>query len=172
MILIRFCKVLLVLAVALFLSVVVYDTLTRVEAHLTLVQRIMAMEFAARDSSALMRAVTDPEVQRYALLGLIGTLCLALVLCWVGTARLTLNLFGSDARFNRAKGPAVLGLTLGFCYYAVGYLTAAGEWFGLRGSSLWDGASLTRLLVFFGLVLIFLTQKDETVVEDIYSARL
>jgi len=172
MILVRFCKILLVLSVALFLSVVVYDTLTAVEPHLTLVQRIMTMEFTPRDATALVRAVTDPEVQRYTLLGLIGMLCLALVLCWVGTLRLTLNLLGSDARFNRAKGPASLGITLGFCYYAVGYLTVAGEWFGLRHGSLWDGASLTRLLCYFGLVLIFLTLKDETVVEDIYSTRL
>lgn len=172
MILTRFCKILLVFSVALFLSVLVHDTLTRVEEHRTLVQRIMAMEFTPQASSTLMRALTDAEVQRYALLSLIGTQCLALVLCWVGSARLFLNLIGSDARFNRAKGPATLGVTLAFCYYAVGYLTVAGEWFGLRQGELWDGESLTRVLCYFGVVLIVLSIKDETAVEDIYSARL
>lgn len=172
MIMVRFCKILLVFSVAVFLSVVVYQTLTHVEDHRTMVQQIMGMEFVVQDATTLSRLVTDPEFQRYTLLGLIGMQCLALVLCWVGCARLFLNLIGSDARFNRAKGPATLGITLGFCYYAVGYLTVAGEWFGLRESPLWDGASLTRLLCYFGIVMIVLTLKDETAVEDIYSARL
>jgi predicted small integral membrane protein len=64
--------------------------------------------------------------------------------------------------FNRAKTFAVIGLTLGFLLWHVGFMSIGGEWFGMWQSQQWDGVpSAFRFLVATITVLIFVAMPDQ-----------
>jgi predicted small integral membrane protein len=64
--------------------------------------------------------------------------------------------------FNRAKTFAVLGLALGFLLWQVGFMTVAGEWFGMWQSQQWNSVpSVFRSVMVILGVLIFVVLPDE-----------
>ena len=167
---IRVCKIALVLAVALFFSVAVYNNITDHDNSWRFIQQVMTMATIRQDPDIMWRAISDPAVQFWAYLVIVGAQGLIALLCWVGGLRLLLTLFASDVDFNKAKNIAILGVTLGFLFYAVGFLIIAGEWFALWQSRSWNGQiTIVSLLFFFGAVLVILMMKDEILVEDIYG---
>ena len=65
------------------------------------------------------------------------------------------------ASFNRSKTCAVLGLTLGFLLWQVGFMSIGGEWFGMWQSKEWNGVpSAFRFLITIVAVLIFVAMPD------------
>ena len=86
---------------------------------------------------------------------------LTAVLCWIGAAALLRHLRADAGTFNRAKTLAVVGLTLGFLLWQVGFMSIGGEWFGMWQSKEWNGVpSAFRFTVTLLLVLIFVMQPD------------
>jgi predicted small integral membrane protein len=84
------------------------------------------------------------------------------VLCWIGAARLLRHLRADAATFNRAKTLAVLGLTLGFLLWQVGFMSIGGEWFGMWQSKEWNGVpSAFRFFITIVAVLIFVAMPDQ-----------
>jgi predicted small integral membrane protein len=84
------------------------------------------------------------------------------VLCWIGAAALARRLRADAATFNRAKSFAVLGLTLGFLLWQVGFMSIGGEWFGMWQSQQWNGVpSAFRFLMTIIAVLIFVAMPDQ-----------
>ncbi len=89
-------------------------------------------------------------------LGGVGLLCVA------GAVRLWIARTASAERFQSAKQLAVAGLVCGFGLWFFGFLTIAGEWFLMWQSEDWNGQqSAFRAAASFGLVLIFLNQRDD-----------
>ena len=81
-------------------------------------------------------------------------------LCWIGAVRLLLA-SGDAVAFNRAKGFAVAGLTLGFLVWQVGFMSIGGEWFGMWMSPKWNGVpDAFRFFVTILMVLIYLVLPD------------
>src|SRR5690606_29338657 len=86
---------------------------------------------------------------------------LVAILCWMGALRLLRQVKAPAREFNRAKGVAVAGLSLGFLLWQVGFMSIGGEWFGMWMSEQWNGApSAFRFLATLILVLIYLVQRD------------
>jgi predicted small integral membrane protein len=86
----------------------------------------------------------------------------ALVLCWIGAAALARRLRADARAFNGAKSCAVLGLTLGFLLWQVGFMSIGGEWFGMWQSKDWNGVpSAFRFLITIIAVLIFVALPDQ-----------
>jgi len=86
---------------------------------------------------------------------------LTAILCWIGAARLLLA-SGDAVAFNRAKGFAVAGLTLGFLVWQVGFMSIGGEWFGMWQSQQWNGVpSAFRFVMVILAVLIFVALPDQ-----------
>jgi predicted small integral membrane protein len=84
------------------------------------------------------------------------------LLCWIGAAALACRLRADAATFNRAKSFAVLGLTLGFLLWQVGFMSIAGEWFGMWQSQQWNGVpSAFRFVITIIAVLIFVAMPDQ-----------
>ena len=83
------------------------------------------------------------------------------MLCWVGAFQLARHVRSDAAAFNGAKTIAVLGLTLGFLLWQVGFMTIGGEWFGMWQSQQWNGVpSAYRFVMVIAAVLIFLVLPD------------
>jgi predicted small integral membrane protein len=149
---IRLSKTAMVAAIALFASLVAFGNITDYGTNWAFVQHVFStIKYRAIDSSALQTA-------GYVLT--IAAETLTAVLCWIGAARLLLA-SGDAVAFNRAKGFAVAGLTLGFLVWQVGFMSIGGEWFGMWMSSKWNGVpDAFRFFVTILMVLIYLVLPD------------
>ncbi|SPS02900.1 Small integral membrane protein (fragment) [Cupriavidus taiwanensis] len=61
------------------------------------------------------------------------------VFCWMGSNRLWCARHDFHMTFQRAKGFAIAGLTLGFLTWQVAFMSIGGEWFGMWMSKQWNG---------------------------------
>ena len=113
-------------------------------------------------STIKYRAITSPELHRAAYALIIAAEAATAVLCWIGATLLASHLRADARTFNRAKTFAVLGLTLGFLLWQVGFMSIGGEWFGMWQSQQWNGVpSALRFLMTIIAVLIFVALPDQ-----------
>jgi predicted small integral membrane protein len=162
MIVIRAAKTAMVAAIALFATVVAFGNLTDYGTNLVFVQHVLGMDSIFPDSRIGYRAITSPALQHTGYALIIAAEALTAVLCWTGAVALLRRLWAPATTFNRAKTSAVLGLTLGFLLWQVGFMTIGGEWFGMWQSHQWNGVpSAFRFVVVIAAVLIFVAMRDE-----------
>jgi predicted small integral membrane protein len=164
MIVIRIAKVAMVAAIALFATLVAFGNLTDYGTNLAFVQHVLAMDTIFERSAIRYRAITNPELQTAAYVIIIVTEALTAALCWIGAVVLLRRLRADARAFNRAKGFAVAGLTLGFLLWQVGFMSIGGEWFGMWQSQSWNGVpSAFRFTMVIVAVLIFLVLPDDEI---------
>ncbi len=162
MIVIRGAKAAFVAAVALFASLVAFGNLTDYDTNLVFVQHVLSMDTIFATSTIKYRAIVDPALHRVIYAVIIATEAVTAALCWIGVAALARALRADAATFNRAKTFAILGLTLGFLLWQVGFMSIGGEWFGMWQSQQWNGVpSAFRFVVVIGVVLIFVAMPDQ-----------
>lgn len=156
----RYSKVILIAAVALFASLVAFNNVTDYGSNFAFVQHVLNMDTTFPGNRAMWRAVDSPAVHHASYAVIIAVEALVAVLCWVGGFRLLRSI--RDARqFNRAKGVAIAGLTLGIVLWFTGFITVGGEWFLMWQSQTWNGQQAAfRFVVVLGLVLVYLVQPD------------
>lgn len=161
MIVIRAAKIVMVAAIALFASVVAFGNITDYGTNLAFVEHVLSMDSIFERSTIRYRAVTSPALQHAAYALIIATEALTALLCWIGAVALARRVRAGAVAFNRAKGFAVAGLTLGFLLWQVGFMTIGGEWFGMWQSQAWDGVpSAFRFVMVIMAVLIFVAMPD------------
>ena len=161
MIVIRAAKIAMVAAIALFASIVAFGNITDYGTNLAFVQHVLTMDTIFERSTIRWRAVTSPALHHAGYAVIIAAEALTAVLCWIGAVALLRRLRDGAAAFNRAKGFAVAGLTLGFLLWQVGFMTVGGEWFGMWQSKQWDGVpSAFRFVMVIMAVLIFVALPD------------
>ena len=156
----RYSKVILVSAVALFASLVAFNNLTDYGSNYEFVHHVLKMDTTFPGNRAMWRAVESPALYHASYALIIAIEILVAVLCWVGGLRLLRSIRDAN-RFNRAKGVAIAGLTLGIVLWFTGFITVGGEWFLMWQSQTWNGQQAAfRFVVVLGLVLIYLVQPD------------
>jgi predicted small integral membrane protein len=162
MIAMRAAKAALVAAIALFASLVAFGNLTDYNTNFAFVQHVLSMDTIFSFSTIKYRAITDPALQRAAYAVIIAVEAVTALLCWIGAVMLVRRLRADAGTFNRAKTFAVLGLTLGFLLWQVGFMSIGGEWFGMWQSQQWNGVpSAYRFVLVIGVVLILVVMPDQ-----------
>jgi predicted small integral membrane protein len=162
MIAIRAAKAALVAAVALFASLVTFGNLTDYNTNFEFVRHVLSMDTIFEFSTIKYRAITDPTLQHAAYAVIITAEGATAVLCWIGAVALAHALRADAATFNRSKTYAVVGLTLGFLLWQVGFMSIGGEWFGMWQSQQWNGVpSAFRFVMTIVAVLIFVVLPDQ-----------
>jgi predicted small integral membrane protein len=162
MLAIRAAKVALVAAVALFASLVTFGNLTDYETNFQFVRHVLSMDTIYTFSTIKYRAITSPTLHHAAYAVIIAAEAVTAVLCWIGAVALARRLRAGAATFNRAKSFAVVGLTLGFLLWQVGFMSIGGEWFGMWQSTEWNGVpSAFRFVTTIVAVLIFVAMPDQ-----------
>jgi predicted small integral membrane protein len=156
----RASKVLLVCAVALHVSLVAFNNLTDFGSNLEFVRHVLRMDTTFPGNALMWRAIDSPSLQlAFYWLIIVAEAAIALC-CWVGALRL----FGSvkdPNRFDKAKGVATAGLSLGMVLWFTGFITVGGEWFLMWQSATWNGVEAAfRLVAILGIVLLYLVQPD------------
>lgn len=157
----RISKLVLVLAFALYASLVAFNNLTDYDSNFTLVAHVLTMDTTFPGNQGLWRAIDAPTIHHTVYGLIIGTEIAIAALCWLGGLRLYRNI-RNPAAFNQAKGLAILGLTLGFLLWFTGFMTIGGEWFLMWQSETANGQQAAfRLVMIIAAILIYLTQADE-----------
>jgi predicted small integral membrane protein len=162
MIAIRAAKPALVAAIALFASLVTFGNLTDYNTNFTFVQHVLWMDSIYPFSTIKYRAISNPALHRAVYAVIIVVEAATAMLCWIGAAMLVHHIRAAAGVFNRAKTFAIVGLTLGFLLWHVGFMSIGGEWFGMWQSQQWNGVpSAFRILITIAAVLILVAMPDQ-----------
>jgi len=158
---IRYSKVLLVCAIALFASLVAFGNITDYGSNFAFVRHVLLMDTIFPTATIKYRAIDSVFLHHAAYVLIIALETLTALLCWAGAYRLASRARAPARQFNHAKGLAVAGLTLGFLVWQVGFMSVGGEWFGMWMSKEWNGVpDAFRFFITIGLVLLYLVQRD------------
>ena len=158
----RAAKTLLVLAIALFYTLVVFNnTIFDYDSNFQLVRHVLMMDSTFPNNHAMWRAITSPSIHTLFYVTIIVWESLTMILCWWGGIKLARNLKSPAAAFHQAKNIAIAGLTLSLLMWFVAFLTIGAEWFLMWQSQTWNGQEAAfRMFAVVGIVLLLLVQKD------------
>jgi len=161
MLMVRLAKIALVAAVAAFALIVAYDNIVDYNSNYEFVRHVLSMDTTFPNNALVGRAIVDPRGWTAAYIAIIAVEGLTSLLLFLGAWALLTRLKSPASEFNRAKGWAVAGLTVGFGLWFFGFLVVAGEYFAMWQSQTWNGqqAAFRLTTVILG-VLIFVSLPD------------
>jgi predicted small integral membrane protein len=159
----RTAKLFLVLAVALFYTLVVFNNLTDYNSNYQFVRHVLMMDSTLPANLGMWRALNSRAWHTVFYLSIIAWETLTMLLSWWGGLRLAGALFAPAAAFHRAKGIAIAALTLALLMWLVAFLSIGGEWFLMWQSKTWNGQDAAfRMFTVIGIVLLLVAQPDST----------
>ena len=157
----RAAKALLVAAVALFYTLVVFNNLTDFGSNYQFVQHVLSMDTTFPGNHGMWRSMHSDREYLGFYIGIIVWEIANTVLLWWGAWRLACTIRLSAATFNSSKGAAVTALTLSLLMWLVAFLTIGGEWFLMWQSRTWNGQEEAfRMFTVVGIVLLLVLQND------------
>ena len=163
---IRNCKLALVAAVALFLTLVVFNNLTDYDSNYRFVEHVLSMDTTFADNHGKWRALSAQSVDTLFYLTIIGWEAVSASFCWLGFTRCLVARHRPAAAFNHAKAIASVGLTLSLFQWFIAFITVGGEWFLMWQSKIWNGQDAAfRMFTCIGIILIFLVLPDAEIPE-------
>jgi predicted small integral membrane protein len=158
----RIAKTLLVLTVALYYTVLVFNNTTDYDSNFQFIRHVLMMDSTFPNNSGMWRAINSPAIHTFFYITVIAWESLTMILCWWGGIQLVRNLKAPAATFHQTKNIAIAGLTLSLLMWFVAFLTIGGEWFLMWQSKTWNGQEAAfRMFTVVGIVLLFLVTKDE-----------
>ena len=157
----RTAKALLVFAVAIFYTLVVFNNVTDYDSNYQLVRHVLMMDSTFSGNHGMWRAQNQPALHTVFYISIIAWEALTMALCWWGGFRLLKARRGTAAEFERAKSVAVAGLTLSLLMWLVAFLSVGGEWFLMWQSKSWNGQDAAfRMFTVVGIVLLLVAQRE------------
>lgn len=158
---IRLSKVSMVLAIALFATLVAFGNVTDYGSNFAFVKHVLLMDTIFPDATIKYRAIETPWMHHAGYISIIALETLTALLCWIGGFKLLAARSLSRQDFHHAKSWAIAGLTLGFLTWQVGFMSVGGEWFGMWMSETWNGApDAFRFFITIITVLIYVVMPD------------
>lgn len=159
--LIRLCKIAMLLALSLFAFLVTFNNITDYGSNFAFVQHVLSMDTTFPDNAAMYRSITAEWAWHAGYWLIIGGEALTCILLFIGALRLFGALRAPGVEFDNQKGIAAVGCTFGFIVWFVGFMAIGGEWFLMWQSEIWNGqqAAFRFYLSILG-VLIFVMQSD------------
>jgi predicted small integral membrane protein len=158
----RVSKTLLVLAVALYYTIVVFNNITDYNSNHQFIRHVLMMDSTFPDNSAMWHAINSPAIHTLFYITVIVWESLTMILCWWGGIQLARNITSPAETFHRGKNIAIVGLTLSLLMWLVAFLTIGAEWFLMWQSKTWNGQEAAfRMFTIVGIVLLLLVQKDD-----------
>jgi predicted small integral membrane protein len=159
---IRLSKCALLLGVAFFFSLVVFNNTADYDSNFQFVRHVLMMDSTFPGNHGMWRAMNSPLIHKVFYLSIICWETLICVLSWWGSVRLLANLRAPVAAFQQAKSVAVAALTLGCLLWFIAFITVGGEWFLMWQSKTWNGQDAAfRMFTVLGLILLYLVMPEE-----------
>lgn len=158
---IRLSKCILMLGVALFCSLVVFNNLTDYDSNFQFVRHVLQMDSTFPANKGMWRAINSSGLHVVAYDSIILWETLTTAMAWWGVSRLVKAVKGTAAEFEAAKTQSVVALTMGILLWFVGFIAVGGEWYLMWQSKIWNGQDAAfRLVVVLGIVLIYVTAAE------------
>jgi len=158
----RAAKTLLVFAVALFYTLVVFNNLTDYDSNDQFVRHVLMMDTTFPGNRGMWRALNQPAIHTAFYLSIIAWELVTMALCWWGGVKLASAMRKSAAEFARAKTLAIVALTLGMLMWLVAFLSVGAEWFLMWQSKTWNGQDAAfRMFAVLGIVLLIVAQSED-----------
>jgi predicted small integral membrane protein len=157
----RTVKILLVLGVALYYSLVVFNNLTDYDSNYLFVQHTLSMDTTFTGNHGMWRAINSPLLVIAFYWSIILWEMIVMALCWWGAFRMVGAVRGTAAAFNLAKRVSIWALALSLLQWLVAFLSVGGEWFLFWQSKLWNGQEPAfRMFTVVGIVLLLVALPD------------
>jgi predicted small integral membrane protein len=157
----RAAKMLLVFAVAVFYSFVVFNNTTDYNSNYQLVRHVLMMDSTFPGNRGMWRALNSPSLHTAFYVGIIAWEGITMILCWWGGVNMARSLPRTAPAFYRSKRVAVAGLTLALLMWLVAFLSVGGEWFLMWQSKSWNGQDAAfRMFTVIGIILLLVAQPD------------
>jgi predicted small integral membrane protein len=158
---VRIAKLALVVAIAIFYSLVVFNNTTDYDSNYQFVRHVLMMDSTFPGNRGTWRALNSPVWHTVLYLSIISWETVNMLLCWWGGLLMLRALRKSPAAFGQAKRIAISALTLSLLMWLVVFLSVGGEWFLMWQSKTWNGQDAAfRMFAVIGIVLLFLTQPE------------
>lgn len=125
---IRFIKAIIVSTIALFFTLVAFNNVTDFETNQKWTAQIVSLS-SVSNHNVYWRALPVPGVQIGIFYFIIFWEITTALFLWGGTYRMIRYIHVSPSEYARVKIMALVGLTLGFVMYMVGFVDMASEWF-------------------------------------------
>jgi predicted small integral membrane protein len=157
----RTVKILLVLGVALFYSLVVFNNLTDYDSNYLFVRHTLSMDTTFAGNHGMWRAMNSPLLATAFYWSIIVWEMIIMALCWWGAFRMAGAVRGTAATFNLAKGVSIWALALSLLKWLIAFLSVGGEWFLFWQSKEWNGQEAAfRMFTVVGIVLLLVALPD------------
>jgi predicted small integral membrane protein len=159
----RVSKAVLVLAIALFYTMLVINNVTDYGSNYEFVRHVLMMDSTFPGNHGMWRAVNSPLVHTVFYIGIIAWESISMLLFWWAGVRL-LNSYRADrAQFAAALNLAVIALTASLLMWLVAFLDVGGEWFLMWQSKMWNGQEEAfRMFTIVGVVFLVVMQREPT----------
>jgi predicted small integral membrane protein len=153
----RISKTLLLFAVALFYTFVVFNNLTDYNSNFQFIRHVLMMDSTFPGNRGMWRALNQPTLHTIFYVTIITWETATMILCWWGGLRLVRALRGPAENFYQAKRIGIAGLTVSLLMWLVAFLSVGGEWFLMWQSKTWNGQDAAfRMFTVIGIVLLVL----------------
>jgi len=157
----RSAKILLVAAIALFYTLVVFNNLTDFDSNYQFVRHVLSMDSTFPGNHGMWRALLSPTAHLVFYLSLIAWELVTTALLWWGVWHLFRCLRYPSAVFHTSKRIAIIALTLSMLMWLVAFLSVGAEWFLMWQSRIWNGQEAAfRMFAVVGIVLLILIQPE------------
>jgi predicted small integral membrane protein len=157
----RTVKILLVLGVGFFYTLVIFNNITDYDSNYQFVRHVLMMDTTFPGNLGMWRSIHSPVVHTIFYASIITWETVTMILCWWGGWRLVESRRENAAAFHKAKNAAIIALTLGMLMWLVAFLSVGAEWFLMWQSRTWNGQdAASRIFVILGIVLLILVQPD------------
>jgi len=157
----RLSKVVLVAAVALYVTLIVLNNLTDYGSNAAFVHHVLWMDSTFPGNRGMGRAIHPLWIHAVFYDGIIAWEAMTAILLWAGSLQLFRRMRQPAAGFQKAKGTAIAGLTVGLLLWLVAFLAVGGEWFLMWQSTTWNGEQTAfRMFAIMALVLLYLVMPE------------
>ncbi|HEX3662645.1 MAG TPA: DUF2165 domain-containing protein [Acidobacteriaceae bacterium] len=157
----RLSKSLLVMAVALYVTLVVVNNLTDYASNYAFVHHVLWMDSTFPGNHGMGRAIHPLWIHALFYDGIIAWEIVTAGLLWAGSVQLLRALGQPPAVFRKARPLAIGGLTAGLLLWLVAFLSVGGEWFLMWQSATWNGEEAAfRMFAGMALVLLYLVMPE------------
>jgi len=158
---VRLSKCVLVLGVAFFCTLVVFNNLTDYDSNFQFVRHVLQMDSTFPGNKGMWRAINSPGLHHVAYDFVILWEALTAGMAWWGGIRLLRAVKAAAAEFAAAKTQSVIALTMGIVLWFVGFIAVGGEWYLMWQSKTWNGQDAAfRLVVVLGIVLLYVAGPE------------
>jgi len=155
---IRLSKALLLLTIALYFTIVVFNNLIDYGTNFEFVKHVLSMDTTFKDNNLMWRSMTSTWIHHLFYWIIILWEIAVAVLSWIGTVN-CFKIF-NNKKFETGEKQGIIAIVLGLLLWFLAFMTIGGEWFAMWQSEIWNGLnSAFRMFAVMGIILLLFTQK-------------